>query len=77
MERLAYSVREAAAALGVSTRTIVREIKRGHLQAVRVSRRVVIPTTALTQYLKNAPEHNVSIPAFADQEHDEATVSRP
>ncbi len=77
MERLAYSVREAAQAVGVSTRTIVREIKRGRLRAVRISRRVVIPADALTQFLKNPQEHNMSIPASGDQERDEITVVRP
>jgi excisionase family DNA binding protein len=51
MQRLAYSVKEAAEALRVSPRTIVREIKRGNLRAARVSRRVVIPADALAELL--------------------------
>lgn len=51
MERLAYSVKEAGAAIGVSPRTIVREIQRGRLRAIRVSRRVVIPAEALAEFL--------------------------
>jgi excisionase family DNA binding protein len=58
MERLAYSVKEAAGAIGVSPRTIVREIQRGRLRAARVSRRVVIPADALAEFLgcHTAPE---------------------
>jgi excisionase family DNA binding protein len=51
MQRLAYSVKEAAEAVGVSPRTIVREIKRGNLRAARVSRRVVIPAESLAELL--------------------------
>lgn len=70
MERLAYSVREAAEALGVSSRTIVREIRRGHLRAVRVSRRVVIPADALAQFLQG----NVPAPALEARAQDRAAV---
>jgi excisionase family DNA binding protein len=51
MERLAYSVREAAAALGVSSRTIVREIQRGHLRAARVGKRVLVPQSELERLI--------------------------
>jgi excisionase family DNA binding protein len=51
MERLAYSIKEAAEAIGVSPRTVVREIQRGHLRAIRVSRRVLVPARALAEFL--------------------------
>ena len=51
MERLAYSVREAATALGVSSRTIVREIQRGHLSAIRIGKRVLIAQSELERLL--------------------------
>jgi len=51
MQRVAFSVREAAEALGVSPRTLVREIQRGNLRAARVARRVVIPADALAEFL--------------------------
>jgi excisionase family DNA binding protein len=56
-QRLAYSVREAAQSLGVSARTIVREIQRGRLSAIRVGRRVLIPAQSLAEFLNcRAPE---------------------
>ena len=55
MQRLAYSVAEAAELTGLSKRTIAREIKRGHLRAVRVSRRVVIPAQALREFVGDVP----------------------
>lgn len=51
MERLAYSIREAAALIGVSARTVAREIKRGHLTAVRIGRSVRVPRDALATLL--------------------------
>lgn len=51
MQRLAYSVKEAAELTGLSKRTVTRQIQRGNLRAVRVSRRVVIPADALTEFL--------------------------
>jgi excisionase family DNA binding protein len=66
MNRLAYSVKEAGAALGVSARTIVREVQRGRLRAARVGRRVLIPAEALTEFL------NRRVPISAPgQEHVE------
>lgn len=52
MERLAYSVKEAGEALGVSARTIVREIQRGRLNVIRIGRRVVIPAQSLAEFVK-------------------------
>ena len=51
MQRLAYSVKEAADLTGLSKRTITRQIQRGTLRAVRVSRRVVIPADSLAELL--------------------------
>ena len=57
MDRLAYSVKEAAELTGLSQRTVTRQIQRGTLRAVRVSRRVLIPTDALAEFLgsRNTP----------------------
>jgi excisionase family DNA binding protein len=55
-QRLAYSVREAAESLGVSARTIVREIQRGRIRAIRIGRRVVVPAQSLAEFLNC--EHN-------------------
>jgi len=51
MQRLAYSVKEAAELTGLSKRTITRQIQRGTLRSVRVSRRIVIPADALAEFL--------------------------
>lgn len=48
LERLAVSVPEAAALIGVSTSTYYREAAAGRLPLVRISpRRSVVPTAAL------------------------------
>jgi len=47
MEPLAVSVAEAARLLSVSPRSIQRWIKDGRLQAIRLSRRVLVPVDAL------------------------------
>lgn len=59
MERLAYSVKEAGEALGVSARTVVREIQRGRINAVRIGRRVVIPAQSLTEFLNGRAKDDV------------------
>ena len=51
MQRLAYSVKEVAVLIGVSARTVVREIQRGRLCAVRCGRRVLVPVEALEDFL--------------------------
>jgi len=62
MERLAYSIKEAAELTGLSARTITRQIQRGTLRAVRVSRRIVIPADALTKLLGcNIPETTAGV----------------
>ncbi len=43
--------KEAASILGVSPKTIYKEMQRGHLPFVRVGRAVTIPKTALSEYL--------------------------
>ena len=42
------STKQAAAVLGVSVRTIHREIQRGRLRAIRVGGLVKVPESALT-----------------------------
>jgi excisionase family DNA binding protein len=64
MERLAYSVKEAAESIGVSARTIVREIQRGRLSAIRIGRRVVVPAQSLADFLtRREPDQVVSAPS--------------
>jgi excisionase family DNA binding protein len=51
IQKLAYNLGEAAAALGVTYRTVHRLVRSGRLRAVRVGRRIVIPRSALEELL--------------------------
>ena len=51
IERLALSVAEAAAALGVSKDAIYDAVRCHELPAIRVRRRILIPLAALEQLL--------------------------
>lgn len=51
VERLALSVAEAAAALGVSKDAIYDAVRCHELPAIRVRRRILIPLAALEQLL--------------------------
>ena len=49
--KLCYSVKEAASAIGLSTRTIGKLVKSGLLPVVRVGKRVLIPAEAIQSWL--------------------------
>jgi excisionase family DNA binding protein len=49
--RIAYSVEEAAAAMGLSEKHLRRLVATGELRAVRSGRRVLIQPSALVDYL--------------------------
>ena len=51
MERLAYSVSEVAALIGVSANTIRKEMREGKLAFKKVSGRKIIPRHCLNEYL--------------------------
>jgi excisionase family DNA binding protein len=51
VERLALSVSEAAAALGVSKDAIYDAVRSHELPAIRIRRRILIPLSALQQLL--------------------------
>jgi excisionase family DNA binding protein len=51
VERLALSVAEAAAALGVSKDAIYDAVRCHELPAIRIRRRILIPLAALEQFL--------------------------
>jgi excisionase family DNA binding protein len=57
IRRLALGVHEAADLLGVSSYTLRRNIERRQIHAIRVGRRVLIPTKELERVLadKSAP----------------------
>ena len=50
-QRLAFSVDEAAAALGCSRVTIYNAFKRGDLRAVKIGARTVIPASEIERLL--------------------------
>lgn len=52
VSRLAYSMREAAAALGLCERSIWQAIKDGHLKASRIGRSVRIHRDELDRFLR-------------------------
>ena len=54
MEPLAVDIAEAARLLSLSPRTIRRHIRSGHIQAVYVGRRVLVPIDALRKTLTEA-----------------------
>jgi excisionase family DNA binding protein len=51
VERLALSVSEAAAALGVSKDAVYDAVRCHELPAIRIRRRILIPLSALQQLL--------------------------
>ena len=53
IERLSFSVQEAAAAIGVSSRTLHDFIKSGSLAHFRMGTRVLIPADALRQFIES------------------------
>ena len=50
-ERRAFSVSEAAAMLGLHRQTLAAAIRRGELPAVRLGRKVLIPSAAIERFL--------------------------
>lgn len=50
-EKLGYSVAEACAALSLGKTTLYRHIAAGHVQAVRVGNRTIIPSSSLKALL--------------------------
>lgn len=53
-ERLAYSMKEAAAALGICERSVWAAIKDGRLKASRLGRSVRIRTEELDRFLRDS-----------------------
>lgn len=50
-EPIAYTVNEAASAIGLSRRGLERLIGRGELRVVRIGRRVIVPRSALLRMI--------------------------
>jgi len=51
-EPLAYDIKQAAAALNVSTKTIRRLLRRGKLTCCKVLRKILIPREQIENFLK-------------------------
>lgn len=47
------SLREAAAALGVSRTALYAELSRGHLRSFKVGRRRLIPSSVVAEYISS------------------------
>ncbi len=56
VERLAWSIDEAAAAVGVTPRHMRNLIERGQIRTVRLGRRRVIPAAVLAEVLDGGDE---------------------
>jgi excisionase family DNA binding protein len=59
---LAYSKKEAAAATSLSVRGIDYLIEKGQLRAVKIGRRVLIPSKELEKLVENGPNARQSEP---------------
>lgn len=53
VERYAYKVKDAAAAIGLGLTTTRALVKSGALKSVRVGRRVLVTTEAIREFLAN------------------------
>ena len=54
-EKLAYTIKEASAALGVSKATIYRTLANGELHAKKLGSRTLIPADSLRQWIASFP----------------------
>lgn len=54
-EKLAYTVKEAANALGIGRTTVCRAISEGELAAVKLGSRTLIPSEALRTWIGSLP----------------------
>ncbi len=54
IERIVYTVTEAAEILGISRPTAFQGVERGEIPCIRVGRRILIPKVALDRLLADA-----------------------
>jgi|YNPBryantNP2012_1023418.scaffolds.fasta_scaffold25580_3 excisionase family DNA binding protein len=54
MERMTYTVREAAKVLGIGRLTAYNGVKSGAIPALRIGRRLVVPKAAIEKLLAEA-----------------------
>jgi excisionase family DNA binding protein len=55
-ERPTLTVTEAAAMLGIGRQTYYEAVARGEVPAIRIGRRIVVPTAALRAFLEMEPK---------------------
>jgi excisionase family DNA binding protein len=76
-ERLAYSVDEAARLTGLSRDLLYDEMRRGHLDYLKVGRRRLITRQHLEQFLAISPQAEPSPPALPVQAPRRPSALRP
>lgn len=54
-ERVSFTIREAAASVGVSERSLRRAIAGGQLTGRKIGSRLVIPRTDLEEFVRSSP----------------------
>ncbi|WP_136032537.1 helix-turn-helix domain-containing protein [Microbacterium sp. PF5] len=59
VERLAYTVPQLAAAIGVSDQQIYNHIKRGHLTPKYSGTKAIIPVSEATRFINELPEEDM------------------
>ncbi|WP_041458719.1 excisionase family DNA-binding protein [Ammonifex degensii] len=55
-DRIAYSIPEFAAAVGLGKSLIYELVKRGEIPSIRVGRRILIPRSAAEEWLRRKME---------------------
>ena len=67
-EKLAYTIKEASAALGVSKATIYRTLANGELHAKKLGSRTLIPADSLRQWIASFPRARLRCEAPMSEE---------
>ena len=68
-ERITYSVKEAAAAVGVSEWMVREEIRVGRIDSVRFGARILIPRQALERLVVDSRQTDGKSSAVPDEAH--------
>ena len=68
-ERITYSVKEAAAALGVSEWMVREEIRVGRIDSVRFGDRILIPRQALERLVVDSRQTDGKSSAVPEEAH--------
>jgi excisionase family DNA binding protein len=68
VERLSYGVREAAAAIGISSRTMHDHVKNGSIKHFRMGTRVLIPAGELKAFIARRTQADKPQPSPLNRE---------